>query len=605
MVDLTKQQDREKITWLMHRYKEAENFCRPYFERAKRHYRLYRFGSAVDKDKWPYVNRVRSRDILAFVEDSTATMVQSLLGTYPFYSVIPRRRSQAEQQYGIDSIKIGQQIEKVLNYQISNEDTEFLEEQVDFFKEGGIFGTSYEGIYPRFVNKRYVGPLIKTIGFWDCLPIPGARRASKSRGIFVREYLTPDEIMKAGAFQNGDDMKRMLTGGTWNIEKWHQDLMAQLGLTQWAPDSSEIEILHYFSGGNIISMANRSFILRDSSVPQPETGLMAEPFPFSHPIVQYKYMPLPQEWFGMGIPEVLEVLQEDKNLIRSARRDNIDLIINKIIKARAGSDLNYDLFKYYPGAVWPMENLSDVETLEQGDVTQSSYKEEEVVRFDMENSLSMFGYARGMTPTHEERPTTVIKLQQAAMNRIDLSVKLAEFTTLQQIANRVILLTRRYMAPSDYEAICGEPDAGFFKLPESAISLFFHLKPMGSSITHIKEIRQQQLMGAFDLLGKLGPISMSNIQPFTIDWLEAARSTFEALDIKNTDQILIPVKQPPPQVPPGEDISKVFPYIARYEQMQALMKMGIQPDANARFAGLPNADSMIKLQSVQYGRQGK
>ncbi len=539
----------QKVQWLLRRFRESEDFCQPYFERAKRHYRLHRFGSAIDKDNWPYVNRVRTRDILAFVEDSTATMIQSLLGSYPFYSVIPRRRSQLELQYaGVDSVKIAQQMESCLNYQVSNEDTEFMEEQVDFFKEGMIFGTSYEGVYPRFSNNRYVGPLVKTVGFWDVLPIPGARRASKARGMFVREYLTIDEILQAtSAFPNMAKFKDQLRDGSWQTDKWHENLLSEVGITSWQPDKKEIEILHYFSGGDIVTIANRAVILRDSSQPT-ENGDIIKPFPYNHPIVQYKYMPLPQEWYGMGIPEVLEILQEDKNLIRSARRDNIDLVINKVMKSRAGADINYDLIKYYPGAIWPLENINDLEPLDMQDVTQSSYMEEEKVRFDMENALSMFGYARGMTPTHEERPTTVIKLQQASMNRIDLAVKLAEFTTLQQIASRVIMLTRAYMPQNEYENIIGEPDAGFYKIPLEEIKLFYHIKPMGSSVTHIKEIRQQQLVAANQMLMNVYPISTNNIQPFTVDWLEVTRTFLDAMDIKNADQLILPIADLGPQM---------------------------------------------------------
>ena len=123
-------------------------------------------------------------------------------------------------------------------------------------------------------------------------------------------------------------------------------------MTNWDADDKEIENIHYFSGGDVITFADRKVIIRD-------TREKKTPYPYSMPIVQYKYMPVPLEFFAMGIPEVLEVLQEDKNLVRSARRDNIDLVINKIVKARHGAEINFDLIKYYPGAIWPLENLAD------------------------------------------------------------------------------------------------------------------------------------------------------------------------------------------------------------------------------------------------------
>ena len=535
----------QKLQWLLKKLKTAEDYCRPYFERAKRHYRLYRFGSAIDASDWPYVNRVRTKDILAFVEDSTAIMVQTLLGTLPFFSVIPRQSSQLMLQYtGIDPVKIGRQMEICLDHQLGHEDTEFFEEITDFFKEGCIYGTSYVGVYPRFSGDKYVGPLIKAIDYWNVLPITGARRISKAQGVFIREFMSKEEATALTEKYGLVGAVDKLTGfiGADVERKWHTQLLADIGIENYSTDDNDLEIIHYFSGGHVITFVNRAIIIRDSNIPeinQLGEEQVVKPFPYDQPVVQYRYMPVPLEFFGQGIPEILEVLTEDKNLVRSARRDNIDLCINKVMKARAGADINYDLIKYYAGAIWPLENLNDLEVLDIGDVTQSSYLEEDKISADMENALSFFGYARGMTPTHEEKPTTVMRLQQAAMNRLDLAVKLAEFGVLQNIANRVILLTRRFMSQQDYEAIIGDKDAGFYRLSEEAIKRFYLIKPMGSSVTHVKEIRQQQLAMASGILEKVAPVAMNNVEPFEINWYTAARAGLEACDIKNIDQLLI------------------------------------------------------------------
>lgn len=540
--------DLKKLSWLLSRLSKAEDYCRPYFDRSKRHYKLYRFGSAVKEEDWPYVNRVRSRDILAFVEDTAALMVQTLFGSYPFYSVIPREATQFEMMYrGIDSIAIGRQIEKCLEYQIQHEDVEFLDEMVDCFKGGAIFGTGYVGVFPKFVNGVYLRPLIKTIDFTDVIPVSNAKRISKTRGVFVREWVTEEDLVESAQFAGYTNLPDVKGLAKKNAEyNWHQSLLAECGIENYEVDPDNIEVLHYFSGGHIITTAARGSILRDSRTPAngPVGQMVVKPFPYDQPVVQYKYTPLPNEWFGMGIPEILEVLQEDKNLIRSARRDNIDLVINKVLKAKQNADLNFDLIKWYPGAIWPMDNLGDVLEMETKDVTQSAYLEEDKLRFDMENSLSMFGYARGMTPEHTERPTTVIKLQQAALNRLDLAVKLAEFNTLQSIAARVVLLTRRYMPQQVYETIIGEPDAGFYRMSEEDIRRFYLIKPVGSSVTHVKEIRQQQIQFAGGLLMQAAQIGPMNPEPFAVNFLPYVQEALRSADLKNVDQIIMKMQQP-------------------------------------------------------------
>jgi hypothetical protein len=212
------------------------------------------------------------------------------------------------------------------------------------------------------------------------------------------------------------------------------------------------------------------------------------------------------------------------------------------------------------------------------DVTQSSYQEEAMREHDMENALSLFGYARGMTPAHSEQPTTIMKLQQASLNRLDLAVKLAEFTTLQNIASRIIMLTRRFMDQGTYESIIGDTDAGFYRLTEEDIRRFYYFKPVGSSVTNIKEVRQQQIQSAMDLIGRIPPELMQmNVQPFTVDWYEAMKTAFDAVDIKNVDRILIKL---PPQPPP----------------MLGDMMGGMPGQA-------PPPQEMQNLQSVPYGGQ--
>lgn len=530
-----------KLKWLLTNLNKSEQYCSPYFDRGKRHYQLYRFSTAVKDNDWPYVNRVRSRDILAFVEDTTAMLVQTLFATQPFISIIPRETGNSFiRQMGIDLIAVGKQIERLLDYQLSHEDTDFFEEIIDYFKSGGIQGNAYIGVYPKFEpDGSYILPLLKSTGFWDVLPIPGSKRISRSRGLFVREFMPISDlkdIEKQGFYRDVDKLK----GGD-DTDNWHKNLLNECGMTGYS-DTDDVEVLHYFSGGHVITFGNRRTILRDSTVATQDGGMDA-PYPYANPLVQYKYIPVPDEFFAMGIPEVLEILQEDKNLIRSARRDNIDLCINKIIETKEGADVNYDLLRYYPGAIWP-EVMGKVEAFEISDVTQSSYTEEKQIQADMENALSLFGYARGQTPMHSEQPTTVIKLQQASMNRQDINVKLAEFTVLQEIARKIVMLNRKYMSQQTYEAIIGEPDAGFYRIPAEYINRCYVMKPVGSSITHIKEIRQKQIEFALNTLMNIPPQMMqANIRPFTVDLYELCREALDVADVKTIDRILLPLQQ--------------------------------------------------------------
>ena len=144
------------------------------------------------------------------------------------------------------------------------------------------------------------------------------------------------------------------------------------------------------------------------------------------------------------------------------------------------------------------------------------------------------------------------------------------------------MLTRRFMDQGTYEAIIGDQDAGFYRLTEEDIRRFFYFKPIGSSVSNIKEVRQAQIQSALDLLGRMPPeLAMNNVQPFTIDWYEAYKTAFDAIDIQNVDRILL--KQAiPPQNPMG---------------------MGGMGGGMPQQQGAPMPDELQALQGVQYGGQ--
>ena len=134
------------------------------------------------------------------------------------------------------------------------------------------------------------------------------------------------------------------------------------------------------------------------------------------------------------------------------------------------------------------------------------------------------------------------------MNRQDVNIKLVEFTVLQEIARKIVMLNRRYMTQQTYEAIIGEPDAGFYKIPIEYINRCYVMKPVGSSITNIKEVRQNQIKFALETL--MNPVvpqmGQTNIQPFTVDYYELLKEGLDVADLKTVDRILklIPKQDP-------------------------------------------------------------
>ena len=319
------------------------------------------------------------------------------------------------------------------------------------------------------------------------------------------------------------------------------------------PKTGEVEVLDYFEDGHIITVGARGVILRDTKkdVGKKASGdslgqvdRMESVLPYHLPLVDVRFIPVPREFFGIGAPEVLTDDQQYIDIIRSARLDNIDLVINKLFKVRINSDVDPDTIFSAPGNIIPVTNMDDIDTFDIPDVTQSSYQEEQQTKGSAEDAIGEPSAARGLEPLRRSTATAVVKLQEASMTRFDTLLKIMEFTAIRAIGQKAIQIIHEYMTPQQYARIVNPQtpeEQGsieqFFSMSREEVINQVDVVPVGSSITSQKEVRSQQIMQAQGLLMQLQPqITMQNNPPFTVNMLEVAKMSLEDLDIRNVDE---------------------------------------------------------------------
>jgi hypothetical protein len=110
-----------------------------------------------------------------------------------------------------------------------------------------------------------------------------------------------------------------------------------------------------------------------------EKGLLRHYFNYysdgSDPFIDFRYMPREDFFFGYSMPEVLEQSQEEQAHVHNSRRDT-SLITNiPGWKKKKYAQVN-PAAEWYPGKVWELENLDDLEVV-QFQPTYNSMLEEE------------------------------------------------------------------------------------------------------------------------------------------------------------------------------------------------------------------------------------
>jgi hypothetical protein len=505
----------DKLVSLLHELKYSEDYARPYHQRAKDWYKLSR--QFLTEPGWPYINQIHTPDTFAFVEDAAAKIYNTLYGTMPFLTWKPRKGF-----LDVDSggPKVATALEDVTNWMIESNTEQFSMEGYAYTKNKCIYGTGHLGVFPKFDTFRgeetVVGANFVSADYWDLLPNPndwmGGRHATWQ---WYREFMTKDavkDLFDRGVFKgNFKDVPEVGSAYDDPEKNWHTKLLHQLGWERWVPapeDEDLWEVFHRYEDGHIITIINRGYVARDTkqTLPNGETAL-----PYNVPFIDSKYTIFDKEYFGVGIPEIIESLQRDKNLIRSQHRDNIDLVLNAIVKVSRDGDVDLSTIEHFPGAIWLADRVEDVVREEITDVTSSQVLSiENKIELDMDRGVGSSRFSRGEQPMHSrETATAVVRLQQASATRLDTQIRLTESAGVRGMGWQLGLLAQQELNDEIFEKIAGATKEEVFgpDNDESEWDLRFKVDafPLGSSITAVKELQAQQMTQILEIMSQMDP----------------------------------------------------------------------------------------------------
>jgi len=529
---MARQIDTDPASYIAELFESTKRWRQPYEDRWKKFYKLYR--SYRDKTVYPYKSNIFVPYIFSIVESVVPKMLGTIFNTRPIISVQPRKGSSAT---------LAKLMERLLEYQLDEEQLEFFTKILEFFKECAVYGTSFMKVIPRFNDDElatfnYID--LEPIDLFHIFPDFRAKSIRRMKYIIQLSYMDYDELeryAKQGFYKNVKEVKDYIESMI-NVDSYKRERLTDIGiLDEYGYDANRkvVEILEYWDMDKIYTIGARKVVLKEED--NPFGGLL--------PFIMARYIPVQHELYGIGIPEVSEVLQEELNTVRNQRMDNVNLIINRMFIANKYADINFDQLTSYPGNVILTNDVTAIQPLDTRDITKSAYMEEEIIKRDIDNAVGEYEYSRGALPPRKETATGIVRLQQAANVRFDTVVKMLEFTVIRHIAKMFLWLDYQFLPKEDLVKILGPND--YMKL--NADELYaqdidtvlkqYNFQPMGSSTTAIKEVRIQQIMQAYKLF---------NQDPL-INQVALRKMVFDVLDLKNEDELLQPLPPPSPMMP--------------------------------------------------------
>jgi len=491
-------QDMETFKLWSERYRASELYSQPFFDKGKENYLLYK--SYQESNRKVYRHQIFVPYSFAFLEDMASYFMLSVLASPITFTLMPR--------YTAVSLGLCRALESVVHWVLTDEQSEFILELEELIKNAGIFNASYLVNYPLVAERRRG---LDSETFFDRLNLdapcpldiyvePDIKRLSRMRWIIKKsreDYAVLKKLEAKGEYRNIDDAR-----GRIPEDDPVKTMLADIGLSAgegYDADSDKVELLDCFFEGNIVTIGGRRAIVRNTEEKE------QKPFLFDFPILDCRFTGAPGEAFGVGLLESMKPTQHDLNDLRSQRRDNISLILNKLfIYDTMAGEVQLDSLYSAPGNVIVTTNRNALDEFPVSDVTGSSYKEEESLIYDLQSITSLWNYSRGSTPQRKETATGIIRLQQAAQSRNEWMIRKLDQYVLMPLCRRIMVYVREYMPLVDFLEIVGKDKIKeaeeFYALTTLQVQKMFKILPMTESIVSLKEMDVNQFLQAFDRL---------------------------------------------------------------------------------------------------------
>ena len=297
------------------------------------------------------------------------------------------------------------------------------------------------------------------------------------------------------------------------------------------------------------------------------------PFLYGHPFIMVRNYEVPEKFYPMGELEVLEPLQMELDLTRSAQLRDLLSHARKYVSRKGTLD---------------QENMERLATARDGelilveesapddltraliaaptmDIPQQTYQMSTTIQDDMTRSSGVSDYAMGAMPEIRRTATEAGIIQDAANSRA--ADKLAQIElTLAAVARRIVQLGQQFLTQEQVARIEGEDGStNWVQFDKDAIQGEFDFEiEAGSTQPQNETFRRQSALQLMDAVSS--PLFQPQPDPMTgmlvpiIDARKLAEHVLRyGFGIKNAQEFLTPPPQPAVDPMTGQPLPPAMP----------------------------------------------
>jgi hypothetical protein len=255
------------------------------------------------------------------------------------------------------------------------------------------------------------------------------------------------------------------------------------------------------------------------------------PFVFGTTIIEaHKVMP-------SGAPEIWEGIQTEINEIANQRIDNVKLVLNTryFVNRSANLDTN-SLTHSIPGGVVMMDDVNtDIRPDRPGDVTGSSYQEQDRLNIDFDEIAGAF--SPGSVQSNRQLNETVggMEMLSADSNALtEYRLRIFSETWVQPVLKQLLLLEQAYETDRRILQIAGRKSEAFRRLPVKELRDWMLESPVHPRVNvgfgnSQPQQRIQKIQSGFNIVAEIQQMPGLNMQ-------EIRKEIFGALGYKDGDR---------------------------------------------------------------------
>ena len=328
----------------------------------------------------------------------------------------------------------------------------------------------------------YDDPVVDCISLHDFFTDATADTIDKARFCGHREYVTREtltELEAQGKYRIDWESLKPLE------EKREQD--------SFEPEENKGLYLlhHYWEDGRHLVFLNR------------QQCVCQEANPFWHGMKPYDkccYAPIPGEFYGMGVPELLAGLQDELNTARNQRIDYNSLSLRRMWKLRRGCGLTGRDLLWRQNGVLQVENMDDVQEINVQPLPGDAFAHESGVKQDMQDATGCYDILMGVSYVNETATTTMTRDNNASL-RFKTVVRAIIKDLLLPIAGKCLALDQQFLDEERALRLVGQPLDELFRVSPEELAGDYDVIYCGTATESManRELNKERVLQAYSL----------------------------------------------------------------------------------------------------------